>query len=53
MHFKGIETECYDTGEYEIFISLSYKSEIFTYQINRKLFKNDGKVSLIESFDIK
>lgn len=47
MHFKGVKTEYYDTGEYEIFISLSYKSEIFTYQIDRKLFKNDDKVSLI------
>lgn len=47
MHFKGVDTGFYDTGEYDIFISLSYKSEIFTYQIDRKLFKSDGEVSLI------
>lgn len=47
MHFKGINTKSYDTGTYNLFISLSYKSEIFTCQTNKKLFKSDGRVSLI------
>ena len=44
MGFKGVDAQSYDAGEYTIYISLSYRSEIFTYQTKKTLLKKDNGV---------
>lgn len=37
MHFKGIETTDWQSGEYEIFISLSFGGEIYSKKLDERL----------------
>lgn len=41
MKFEGIDTQIWENGEYELYVSLSHNNEIFSEKLNKKLLVND------------
>ncbi len=41
MKFEGIDTQIWENGEYELYVSLSHNNEIFSEKLNKILLVND------------